>query len=96
MTDIARGQQAGREARIRETQNWLGAKLLTPDGRPTAVTEKDDPQEYLSHLQQIRSSIAAGVKRVVVCDRDKDACDTLRSLLTPYELARVEFIVVAS
>jgi hypothetical protein len=88
------GQLHGREQRLRETSNWLGATPVDVMDRPLLPPADDgdvEPLDVAQTVNMIREVLSSGVSTVRVTERNPDIVAAIKAQLTPEEIHRVVF-----
>jgi len=86
------GQCATREARIRQTQRWLGATYAPWDGSPSTIAPEEipDPAVVACEACLLAQMLAAGVA-VQVDYRSAEFARAVAEAMAPADLARLHF-----
>jgi hypothetical protein len=83
----------GREERLRQTSNWLGAIPVDVMRRPMLPADELglDPLDIAQTVTMIRETLAQGVSTVRVTERDPDKAQAIYDQLSVAEKQRVIF-----
>ena len=81
------GQHDGRGERVRQTAEWLGAHPLHDDGSPKTLDPEPNLHVVQAHVEMVRATLAAGVRRIIVSETDDLARQAIKQMLSPDERA---------
>ena len=92
MPQTAHGQHADRPKRIQRTEEWLGAQHVEAGGIVKEASPRGlDPQQVENEVNAIRQSLQSGVAKVRMDISCPHTIKAIKELLTPEELAKVQF-----
>ncbi len=91
MPQAVHGQNVGREERTEQYTRWSGAQSVDQDGAVKQASDGMSAAVVEQEVNAIRQHLQVGVAKVRLDISDKPTVAAIKALLTPEELAKVQF-----